>query len=180
MSARTDETLRDLGLRRWDRVSPGDVEALTAEIAALKAEVTRLTNKTTDLRADLHRIRGERDHAVKAATKAVAEEVARLTRELTETKALSLQMAEAAARDFREQRDEALAHLAAARASRDEGERGFAVVDAAANMLPAYVFPEDNADAAQRSAAYYNGPDSLGPRGPWRVVPVIVRRVEAE
>ena len=47
-------------------------------LAESRAEVERLTNKTTDLRADLHRIRGERDHAKKLAEKAVAAEVARL------------------------------------------------------------------------------------------------------
>jgi len=46
--------------------------------AQLAAEVERLTNKTTDLRADLHRVRGERDHAKKRAEKEADAEVARL------------------------------------------------------------------------------------------------------
>jgi hypothetical protein len=54
------------------------VPGLRAERDALKAEVERLTNKTTDLRADLHRIRGERDNAKKRAEKDVADELSRL------------------------------------------------------------------------------------------------------
>ena len=53
-------------------------------LAESRAEVERLTNKTTDLRADLHRIRGERDHAKKLAEKAVAAEVARLRARVAE------------------------------------------------------------------------------------------------
>lgn len=64
-------------------------------VVALQDEVERLTNKTTDLRADLHRIRGERDHAKKLAEKAVAAEVARLRARVQELEELAANLLDA-------------------------------------------------------------------------------------
>lgn len=53
-------------------MSEPQVTHYCAECQRLTVEVERLTNKTTDLRADLHRIRKERDRAKAKATQADA------------------------------------------------------------------------------------------------------------
>ena len=88
MSKRTlAQRLTDPGVREAIRTARERLDA--DDQRWMLEEIERLERKTGDLQSDLHRIRGERDHAVKAATKAVAEEVARLTRELSEARAAS-------------------------------------------------------------------------------------------
>ena len=145
-------------------------------------EIRRLENKTTDLRADLHRIRGERDHAVKAATKAVAEEVARLTRERdtwrksAEERSVALALVQGALVDAGRPVGDAMdfgKEIAALAASRDEGERGFVIVSPEAPHLNDCYLHLSERGARNEIAAL-----ATTNRSAWSVVPVIVRRVE--